>query len=568
MPKRLIYEGSAECEAIRVIHSNPLQENATYRVDRRAPESGDPIRAYLEKTGDDVQPGDPVIINIVLSGLGVDRGYGQSPDNSEEHPTRVEFEVYPPEETYVNAIWPVETQLIPAPDPDVSGPGYWLQKREQRPDYRPGISDAEIEAHYYFSSLYDSWLDKRADDYYRDYDIYPPPPPEDYEIEGQKLLILAELRAHFSVQWQDWDTICYAWEIHRYGGYWPSPGRYERWDIFRQPTIEHSIVSAENGRPVNPGGSNTYTLFVHEFVDQGGDRNIETDWDEILRVNFSGTPEPVTIECDDTNCPNHCIEIVRPEDKAWKCICSSDDLPGTPIAETPNRIERKPPPDAPDPPPLNLGQRKAKARDYIKNLQPKFDKAKAKYKEAGDLGEAAHNLHRAQDAIAKDPARSQSERDAAAAAAAAALLDRDDAIAEANQAAGDMLDARRGLDALHDFVGQNPDDDGPSVGTALPPQPGWRPPLVLGGNGWNSTPTYINNNPEKSNTQVFGPSGGIQPAQVQSPTVIGGGGFQDSGLQSPQVVGGGGFVTGQWNATPTAILETQEEIISQIITEE
>jgi hypothetical protein len=90
----------------------------------------------------------------------------------------------------------------------------------------------------------------------------------------------------------------------------------------------------------------------------------------------------------------------------------------------------------------------------------------------------------------------------------------------------------------------------------------------MGGNGWNNTPTSINNNAEKSNTQVFGPSGGIQAAQIKDPTVTGGGGFQDSGLQSPQMVGGGGFIPGQWNATPTAILETPEEIISQIISEE
>jgi hypothetical protein len=440
--------------------------------------------------------------------------------------------------------------------------------RQQRYDYNPGLSDEDIEAHPYFSMIYDGWIVTRSDEYYSNNGLYPPP-PEEYEIAYKKRLILAELRAHFEVQWNEWETIGYAWEIYRSGGYWPSPGRYEQWEFIRQPLLEHTILSAANEQPINPGGSDSYTLLVKEFGGGRGDRDIETDWSEILRVNFNGTPEPVTVECDDTNCPNHCIEIIRQEDKAWMCICSSDDLDETPIAETPNRINRKPAPGSPDPPPLNLGQRKAKARDYINKLQPKFDKAKAKYKEEGDLGEAAHNLHRAQDAIAKNPARTQAERDAAAAAAAAALLDRDDAIAEANKAAGDMLDARRGLDALHEFVGQNPDDDsGISVGTGLPPQPGWRPPLVMGGTGYNSTPTYINNNPEKSTTQVFGPSGGIQAAQVQSPTEIGGGGFQDSGLQSPQVVGGGGFVPGQWNSTPTVIAETQDEIISQIITEE
>jgi hypothetical protein len=283
MPKRLIYEGSSECASIRVIHSNELQENATCRVDRRAPESGDPIRVYLDKTGDGIQPGDPVIVQFTVSGRGIVNGYGSSPDNSEESPTKVEFEVFPPETGYVNRVWPVETQVIPAPDPEISGAGFWLQTRQQRYDYKPGLTDDEIKAHPYFSRLYDAWIQKRNDDYYWDNDIYPPP-PEEYEIDNRKRLIVIELRAYFDVQWSDWDTICYAWELYYYGSYWPSPGNLDRWEFRRQPNIDHQILSAANGRPVNPGGSDSYSLFVEEFIDQSGDRNLETDWSEILLV--------------------------------------------------------------------------------------------------------------------------------------------------------------------------------------------------------------------------------------------------------------------------------------------
>jgi hypothetical protein len=580
MVKRLIYEGSAECESIRVIHSNKLQENATYRCDRLAPESGDPIRVYLDKTGDAIHPGDPVLIRSTITGRGSMQGFGVSPDNSEEYPVVVEFIVEPPDTGDFRSVWPVEARIIAAPDPDISGPGFWLQSRSQRPDYTPGISDAEIKAHRLFLQLYDGWLVKRSDDYYADAGTYPPP-PEDYEIANKKNLIIAELRDYFEVQWNDWETIRYAWEIYQHGTYYPSPGNLQAWEFREQPQITFNILAADGEKKVNPGGSDGYTLFVEEFIDLRGDRNLETDWSEILRVNFNGTPEPVTIECDDTHCPSHCIEIIRNEDRAWKCICSSDDLIGTPISDTPNRIERKPSPNAPDPPPRTLGQRKAKARNLRDKLQPQHDQAKAKYKAHGDAAEAAHNLHRAQDVIAKDPTKPQADRDAAAEKSAQAVRDRDDEMLYANDAAKAMQDTKRGLDALHDFVGQNKaeEDSGISVGVAPPkstgwrpplvPGDGWRPPLVSGGNGWNNTPTLINNNPDKSTTQTFGPSGGIQASQVtggggfQSPQVSGGGGFQ-----SPQVSGGGGFVAGGWNATPTVINETPEAIISQIISEE
>jgi hypothetical protein len=587
MATRLVYQGSEDCEAIRISHSNKLQENATYRAARRVTEVGETIRIYLDKTGDGIQPGDPVMLRVYVAG----EGYVQvTQDNYDNNltgaPGKAEFIPYPARiEGEIQLTWPVEIEIKANPDLGYLAPGFTLRSRSQSPNYKPGMTDDLIRLDPFFASLYDAWLTKRADDWYF-YNDYYPEPPEQYEREAAENNIIAELREYFSVQWADWMDVASAIERTEEGQYWS--GTRENGDgapIMRdyrfvwQPQLDPRLYHPDGVTEINPGGADTYTMLVKEFGDEGGDRANEFDWTEMLRVNFSGTPEPLTVECDDSNCPNHCIEIIRPEDKAWKCICSSDDLlEGTPIAPTPNRIERKPSPNAPAPPPRTLGQRKAKARALIDKLQPQHDQAKAKYKAHGDAAEAAHNLHRAQDVIAKDPTKPQADRDAAAEKSAEAVRDRDDEMLYANAAAKAMQDTKKGLDALRDFVGQNKaeEDSGISVGPAphqstgwrppLIPGDGWRPPLVSGGNGWNNTPTYINNNaanPDRGTTQTLGPSGGIQAAQVQNPQQIGGDGFQ-----APQQIGGGGFVAGEWNATPTSIIETQEEIISQIITEE
>jgi hypothetical protein len=491
--------------------------------------------------------------------------------------------LYPPEEyELARLVWPCEIEVVAV---DNGEDGSVLRSREQSPFYKPGLSNAEIEADPYFATAYSDWLQERAFNWFRLYRTEAPP-PEEYEIAGKKNEIIESLRADFSRRWNSWD---YRYVVYRgfwEGDYW-SGGRdgdgnaiYIPYSYYENAEISPKLFR-EDGAEIYGEGLDPVTLLAYEFVSESGlDISDINDWTEALRVNFMGTPAPLTIECDDSNCPNHCLEIIRPEDKAWKCICSSDDLEGTPIADIPNRIERKPSPNAPDPPPRTLGQRKAKARALIDKLQPQYDQAKAKYKGHGDAAEAAHNLHRAQDVIAKDPTKPQADRDAAAEKSAQAVRDRDEEMYQGNNAAKAMQDTKRGLDALHDFVGQNKaeEDSGISVGVAPPkstgwrpplvPGDGWRPPLVAGGNGWNNTPTYINNNADKSTTQTFGPSGGIQASQV-----TGGGGFQSpqvsgGGFQSPQVVGGGGFVPGEWNATPTVINETPEKVISQIISED
>jgi hypothetical protein len=581
--EKLVYEGSADCTAIRIIHSNPLQEKATYRADRRAPDSGKPIRITIEKQGHTVLPGDPITIKwrtsnhqrLVVEQDNPDSNYlgkfGQAYLDSDAEAD------YSSEESFPYCNWPVEIRF----EADIDAYNKKeLQYREQSAEYKPGLTDEEIKETPRFKVEYESWVRERDYNWRRDLG-FPPgwenihAPLEEYEIRNEQNRIISDLRLLYNTQWKPWAGLVAAY-LHEYSGSYWTGGRdgngqpvYEDYYLNWTPEIELLGLFGSDGEEISYEGLSPHVLIAYEFVDEGGDFDDFDDWDSILRINFMGTPEPLTVECDDSNCPNHCLEIIRPEDKAWKCICSSDDLEPTPIAENPNRIERKRPTGSPDPPPKNLGQRKAQAKDYRRKLQPQFDKAKARYKESGDVGEASHNLYKAQDAIAKNPTRPQSERDAAAAAAAAALLDRDDAILAAKKAAEEMLEAKSGLDDLEEFLEDDPDDDsGISVGTAPPPNPGWRPPLVMGGNGWNQTQTYINNNADKSTTQHLGPRGGIQAAQIQTPTIIGGGGFQDSQLQTPTAVGGGGFVAGEWNATPTVILETPEEIISQIISKE
>jgi hypothetical protein len=581
--EKLVYEGSGDCTAIRIIHSNPLQENATYRADRRAPDSGKPIRITVEKQGHTVLPGDPITIKwrtsnhqrLVVEQDNPDSNYlgkfGKAYLDSDAEAD------YSSEESFPYCNWPVEIRF----ESDIDSYNKKeLQYREQSAEYKPGLTDDEIKETPRFKSEYESWVRERDYNWRRDLgfpagweNIHAP--LEEYEIRNEQNRIISDLRLLYNTQWKPWTGLVAAY-LHEYSGSYWTGGRdgngqptYENYYLNWTPEIELVGLFGSDGEEISYEGLSPHVLIAYEFVDEGGDFADFDDWDSILRVNFMGTPEPLTVECDDSNCPNHCIEIIRPEDKAWKCICSSDDLEPTPIADIPNRIERKRPPGAPDPPPKNLGQRKAQARDYRKKLQPKFDKAKAKYQKAGDTGEAAHKQHKEKDAIAKDPILSQSARDAAASESAQALRDRDEAMLDAKKAAEEMLEAKSGLDDLDEFLEDDPDDDsGISVGTALPPKPGWRPPLVMGGTGWNSTPTYINNNADKSTTQNLGPRGGIQAAQIQTPTVIGGGGFQDSQLQNPTIIGGNRFVAGEWNSTPTVIYETPGEIISKIISEE
>lgn len=584
--KSFLTEGGAECEKVRVIHSNKLQERKSYTYEKKRPDEGNPLKFYLLNFGNSVQPGDPVILKAVITGQGfVETTEGNPDTNTYAEPGSARFVLYPPFEMgEFHSVWPCEFEVVDSLSLGYSTPGSTLRSRSQRASYNPNITDAEIEAEPGFSVSLQEWIDERFYAWKRAYGWESEvPPPEEYEITGKKNQIRESFREYYSVQWNSWDEHYITQNKVIEGTYWSggrdSDGRTidipYSYDVV--PLITPKLCR-EDGTEISGEGLDPVTLLAYEFISEPGlDIQNMDDWTEALRVNFLGTPAPLTIECDDSNCPNHCLELKDPALNAYICICSSEDL-DTPIAPNPNSIERARPPGAPDPPPPTLGQRKAKARDLINKLQPQFDRAKEKYNTHGDAAESAHNLHRAQDADAKDPTKTQAERDAAAEASAAAVRDRDDEMLQANEAARAMQDTKKGLDALRDFVGQNQaeEDSGISVGVDPPKPSGWRPPLVPGdgwrpplvnrGSGWNNTPTHINNNattPDRGTTQTFGPSGGIQAAQVQTPQVSGG-----SGFQSPQVSGGGGFVPGQWNATPTSITETQDEIISEIITEE
>jgi hypothetical protein len=335
--KTFLTEGGAECEKIRVIHSNKLQEAKSYTYEKKRPDEGNPIKFYLLNYGNSVQPGDPVILKATLSGDGEVLVQQDNPgDHWEGIPGSAVFRLNPPSETQVNLVWPCEFEVVANSTLGYFDAGSTLRFRSQAPNYRPGyLTDAEIEADPLFTSLYDGWLNKRNSDFYY-YNDYYPLPPEEYEVANAKQRIIAELRAYFSVQWTEWEEHARVNEQFRSGSYW-SGGRvdgvpdYLPYSFNWTPEISANLFR-EDGVPVSGEGVDPVTLLAYEFISESGlDISDINDWTEALRINFLGTPAPLTIECDDSNCPGHCLELLRPEDKAWKCICSSDDLEETPM---------------------------------------------------------------------------------------------------------------------------------------------------------------------------------------------------------------------------------------------
>lgn len=318
-------EGGAECEEVKVTHSNKLQEAKFYTYAKKRPDENNPLKFYLLNFGDSVQPGDPVILKSVISGDGLvwveQDNYG---DNEFGFPGRADFRLKPPEESENHLVWPCEFEIVSNSSIGYLDEGSTLRARSQAPNYRPGyLTDAEIEADPFFASLYDGWITKRSDDFYY-YNDYYPAPPEEYEIANAKQRIIAELRAFFSVQWAEWQELSRVNAQFVSGEYWTG-GRSNGEPIMMPysfswaPEISAKLLR-EDGVEISGEGLDPVTLLAYEFVSEAGldIENID-DWTEALRINFMGTPAPLTIECAEP-CETGCLPLYN-NIGSRICIC-------------------------------------------------------------------------------------------------------------------------------------------------------------------------------------------------------------------------------------------------------
>jgi hypothetical protein len=324
--KTFLVEGGSECEEIKVTHSNKLQEAKFYTYQKKRPDENNPLKFYLQKLGNSVQPGDPVTLTYTVTGDGHIRVIADNEDNNETGQAgSATFISDDPETGSYNLVWPCQFELVGNTSIGKFDDGWTLRARSQAPNYRPGyLSDAEIEADYFFVSLYEGWLVKRSDDYYADTGTYPLP-PEEYEIANERQRIIAEVRAFLSVQWADWFELKTTYETFRSGTYWTG-GRYEggggpiyanysfRWT----PEISPKLLGAD-GVEVGEEGVDPTTLIAYEFVSERGlDIDDINDWTEALRINFMGTPAPLTIECTEP-CEEGCLPLYQNATRL--CIC-------------------------------------------------------------------------------------------------------------------------------------------------------------------------------------------------------------------------------------------------------
>jgi hypothetical protein len=328
--KTFLVEGGAECEEVKITHSNNLQEAKFYTYVKKRPDENNPLKFYLLNFGDSVQPGDPVTLKWIVSGDGVVWVEEDNPDNNwEGTPGSAVFRLSPPAEFEFNLVWPCEFEVVESTSLGYSDAGSVLRSRVQAPNYRPGyLTDEELEADPFFTNLYNAWLTKRNDDFYW-YNDYYPLPPEPYEIANAKQLLFAELRAFFSVRWAEWQ------EHHRVnvrsesGVYW-SGGRvngapdYLPYSFNWAPEITAKLFRTD-GTEVGGEGLDPITLLAYEFISEAGlDIQNMDDWTEALRINFMGTPAPLTIECAEP-CEEGCLPVYE---NIGSRICVCRETPG------------------------------------------------------------------------------------------------------------------------------------------------------------------------------------------------------------------------------------------------
>jgi hypothetical protein len=329
--KTFLMEGGSECEELKVTHSNPLQEAKFYTYSKKRPDENNPLKFYLLNFGNSVQPGDPVVLKALITGDGDVRVEQDNPDdNTTGFQGSAIFVLEPPYEFQTNLVWPCEFEVVDNTSIGYSDAGSTLRSRSQRPSYKPGyLSDAEIEAEPLFKSLYDGWLTQRADDFYY-YNDYYPLPPEVYEIAGAKQRIIAELREYFSTRWNDWEEHYRVNVQFRSGSYW-SGGRnsdgspdYLDYSFNWAPEISASFFR-EDGIAIGGEGLDPVTLLAYEFISEPGlDIANINDWTEALRINFLGTPAPLTIECTEP-CEEGCLPVYE---NVGARICVCRETPG------------------------------------------------------------------------------------------------------------------------------------------------------------------------------------------------------------------------------------------------
>jgi hypothetical protein len=327
--KSFLMAGGADCEEVKITHSNKLQEAKSYNYVKKRPDENNPLKFYLLNFGNSVQPGDPVILKATISGSGhVEVQEDNADQNTYGSPGSARVVLDPPwEMDEVRLIWPCEFEVVDNTSIGYSSPGFTLRSRRQRPDYNPSLSNADIEAHPYFSASYNDWLETRFYDWKRRYGWGTEvPDPEDYEIVGKKNQILSSLRDYFSRQWYDWEDHYVTQSQLREGEYWTggrdSRGRaiylpYSFWII---PELSPKLCR-EDGSEIDGEGLDPITLLGYEFIsDPRSDINNIDDWLEVLRINFMGTPAPLTIECTEP-CEEGCLPVYANQGTSRLCVC-------------------------------------------------------------------------------------------------------------------------------------------------------------------------------------------------------------------------------------------------------
>jgi hypothetical protein len=342
--KSFLMEAGSECEELKITHSNPLQEAKFYNYEKKRPDEGNPIKFYLLNFGNSVQPGDPVALKITKSGDQRVRVFEDNRDvKSVGEPGRAWVEAIPPD-TWISTNsgqlrWPCEYEIVDATSLGYYDPGKVLRARSQYAYYKPGLTDAQVEMEPIFESLYSSWLSQRRSDYYWSYDTYPPP-PEEYEIEYAKARLRAESRTYFDRQWGDWDDIAIAHEFEESGSYWTGtdPAEYEDYHFSWAVQLEAVLVRPD-GAEINGEGIDPITLLAYEFISEDGlDINDIDDWTEALRINFLGTPAPLTIECSEP-CEEGCLPVYQ-NTSSRICVCR--ETPGKKFVNEVDEYDYKP----------------------------------------------------------------------------------------------------------------------------------------------------------------------------------------------------------------------------------
>lgn len=158
-------------------------------------------------------------------------------------------------------------------------------------------------------------------------------------------------------------------------------------DISLSGSLSTQVLSltTSDGRPIDietAAVSDGWVIIVYEVYEWGDS--------ELSRFRFDVDPQ-ATARCNDQRCDNGCIEIVRPSDGAWGCICID------PPARLPALGPPRPAPDLPLP--VHPKQEIHQKRAPLKQTRQKLAKAEADYRETlDDIGQEEQAVN---DAVAQ-----------------------------------------------------------------------------------------------------------------------------------------------------------------------